>query len=79
MSTPSSVINWRLERDADGIAWLSFDKAGASANVLSSQVLVELGERLKELAAKPPKGLIIDSAKSSGFIAGADIKEFTSL
>ncbi len=79
MSTPASVINWRLVRDTDDIAWLSFDKAGASTNVLSGQMLVELGERLQELAAKPPKGLIIDSAKSSGFIAGADIKEFTAL
>ncbi|MGB9429008.1 MAG: 3-hydroxyacyl-CoA dehydrogenase NAD-binding domain-containing protein [Gammaproteobacteria bacterium] len=79
MITPSFPINWRLERDADGIAWLGFDKAGASTNVLSAQVMIELGERLTELAAKPPKGLIIYSAKASGFIAGADIKEFTGL
>ncbi|MGH8321849.1 MAG: enoyl-CoA hydratase-related protein, partial [Gammaproteobacteria bacterium] len=79
MSTTSSPINWRLEQEPDGIAWLGFDKAGAGTNVLSGQVLVELGEHLKVLAAKPPKGLIIYSAKSSGFIAGADIKEFTAL
>ncbi len=79
MSTTSSPINWRLEQEPDGIAWLGFDKVGAGTNVLSGQVLVELGEHLKVLAAKPPKGLIIYSAKSSGFIAGADIKEFTAL
>ncbi|MGA9853438.1 MAG: 3-hydroxyacyl-CoA dehydrogenase NAD-binding domain-containing protein [Gammaproteobacteria bacterium] len=79
MSTPSSSANWRLERNADDIAWLCFDKAGAGTNVLSGEVMVELGACLKELAAKPPKGLIIYSAKTSGFIAGADIKEFTTL
>lgn len=79
MVDTTTPVNWRLERDADDIAWLAFDKAGASTNVLSGQVMVELGARLKELAAKPPKGLVIYSAKTSGFIAGADIKEFTTL
>ena len=79
MPTPSPAPNWRIELDHDGIAWLCFDKAGSGTNVLSGQVLAELGERLKELAAKPPKGVVIYSAKASGFIAGADIKEFTAL
>lgn len=71
--------NWRIEKDADGVAWLCFDKAGASTNVLSGAVMQELGERLKELAAAAPKGVVIHSGKKSGFIAGADIKEFTGL
>ena len=79
MPTRTSQVNWRIERDADGIAWLGFDRAGASTNVLSGQVLAELGEHLKQLAAQLPKGLVIYSAKQSGFIAGADIKEFTTL
>lgn len=79
MNTSPFPANWRLEREPDGLAWLCFDKPGASTNVLSSQIMVELGERLKELAAHPPKGLVIYSAKTSGFIAGADIKEFTGL
>ncbi len=79
MSTRTSQVNWRIERDADGIAWLGFDTAGASTNVLSGQVMAELGEHLKQLAAQLPKGLVIYSAKQSGFIAGADIKEFTTL
>ncbi|HKT32684.1 MAG TPA: 3-hydroxyacyl-CoA dehydrogenase NAD-binding domain-containing protein [Gammaproteobacteria bacterium] len=79
MPTPSPSPNWRIELDRDDIAWLCFDKAGSGTNVLSGQVLVELGAHLKVLAAKPPKGVVIYSAKSSGFIAGADIKEFTAL
>ena len=39
----------------------------------------ELGQRLRELATQPPKGVVVYSAKKSGFIAGADIKEFTTL
>jgi len=79
MSETPSQANWRIERDADGIAWLAFDKAGASTNVLSGAVMQELGARLKELAATPPRGVVIHSAKKTGFIAGADIKEFTGL
>ncbi len=75
----TAQTDWRIERDADDIAWLCFDKAGASTNVLSGQVMLELGEQLGALAASPPRGLVIYSAKQSGFIAGADIKEFTAL
>jgi 3-hydroxyacyl-CoA dehydrogenase/enoyl-CoA hydratase/3-hydroxybutyryl-CoA epimerase len=66
-----------MDRDADGIVWLSLDKPGTSANVLSSEVLIELGALLGGLAAAPPRALIVRSAKPSGFIAGADIREFT--
>jgi 3-hydroxyacyl-CoA dehydrogenase/enoyl-CoA hydratase/3-hydroxybutyryl-CoA epimerase len=69
--------HWRLERDMDGVAWLRFDKAGASTNTLSRDALDEFGVVLSELDAAPPTGLIIASAKPAGFIAGADIEEFT--
>ena len=68
---------WRIERDADGIASLIIDRPGSSANSLSQAVLLELGAALRELAAQPPKGVIVRSGKTSGFIAGADIREFT--
>jgi 3-hydroxyacyl-CoA dehydrogenase / enoyl-CoA hydratase / 3-hydroxybutyryl-CoA epimerase len=68
---------WKMERDSDQVAWLALDKPGTSTNVLSSEVLVELGALLAELAAQPPRALILSSAKKSGFIAGADIREFT--
>ena len=74
-----SAAAWKLERDADGVAWLSFDKPGTSANVLSGAVLLELDGLLAELEQEPPRGVVVLSAKKSGFIAGADIKEFTSL
>ena len=79
MSDQPSQANWRIEQDADGVAWLCFDKAEVSTNVLSGQVMQELGQRIGELAKLNPKGLVIYSGKKSGFIAGADIKEFTGL
>ncbi|HEX7273930.1 MAG TPA: 3-hydroxyacyl-CoA dehydrogenase NAD-binding domain-containing protein [Casimicrobiaceae bacterium] len=71
--------HFRLERDADGIGWLVFDKAGASTNTLSGEVFDELQVVLAELAESPPKGLVIRSGKENGFIAGADIEQFTRL
>ena len=71
--------NWRLERDSDGLGWLALDRDGATANTLSREVMEELRAMLGELAAQPPKGLVIRSGKDSGFIAGADVDEFGEL
>ena len=68
---------WRLERASDGIATLTIDRPGGSTNTLGQAVLLELEARLAELEAAPPAGLVIRSGKTSGFIAGADIREFT--
>jgi 3-hydroxyacyl-CoA dehydrogenase/enoyl-CoA hydratase/3-hydroxybutyryl-CoA epimerase len=70
---------WTLETDASGIAWLVFDKPGTSTNVLSRDTLLELDQHLSTLGRSPPRGLVIRSAKSGGFIAGADVKEFIEL
>ena len=70
---------WKLERDAQDIAWLTLDKPGTSANVLSAGVLAELDELLGALEQDQPRGAVLISAKKSGFVAGADIKEFTGL
>ena len=67
--------HFRLERDRDGLAWLTLDKAGASTNTLSTAVLEELDRVLDEAKAMSPRGMVIRSAKPSGFIAGADVTE----
>ncbi len=72
-----SGTHWRIEHDAEGIVWLWADKADASANVLSSEVLRELDAHLERIRGMSPAGLVVLSAKKSGFVAGADIKEFT--
>ena len=68
--------HFKLTRDAEGIAWLLFDRAGASANTLSGDVIEELGQIVGVLESERPAGLVIRSAKKSGFIAGADVNEF---
>jgi 3-hydroxyacyl-CoA dehydrogenase / enoyl-CoA hydratase / 3-hydroxybutyryl-CoA epimerase len=75
----ADAANWTLTTDADGIAWLGADKAGGSANTLSRAVMQELDARLAEIELQKPRGVVVFSAKTSGFIAGADIKEFTAL
>ena len=75
----ASSRSWKLERDAEGVAWLTLDKPGTSANVLSTGVLQELNELLGALEQDRPRGAVLISAKKSGFVAGADIKEFTGL
>jgi 3-hydroxyacyl-CoA dehydrogenase/enoyl-CoA hydratase/3-hydroxybutyryl-CoA epimerase len=81
MSTPvnSAVSSWRSETDAGGIAWLTFDKPGTSTNVLSRDALVELEGHLQSIRFSPPRGVVIRSGKTTGFIAGADVKEFIQL
>ena len=71
--------HWQLAEDADGIVWATLDKAGESTNSLSTAVLQELARMLDRFDAKPPRGLIFRSGKAAGFIAGADIEEFTEL
>ena len=70
---------WTLERDTEGIAWLTLDRPDSSANTLSRDVLVELDTLLVQLVKVPPAGVVVASGKASGFVAGADIKEFTAL
>jgi 3-hydroxyacyl-CoA dehydrogenase/enoyl-CoA hydratase/3-hydroxybutyryl-CoA epimerase len=72
----SPYRHFKLTRDADGIAWLLFDREGSSANTLSADVMEEFDQVLAALESRRPAGLVIRSAKKSGFIAGADVNEF---
>src|SRR5688572_20585158 len=72
----SAYKNFKLTRDADGAAWLLFDREGTSANTLSADLIEELDKVLTELESQRPTGLVIRSAKTSGFIAGADVNAF---
>ncbi|WP_129782035.1 3-hydroxyacyl-CoA dehydrogenase NAD-binding domain-containing protein [Peristeroidobacter soli] len=74
----SGAVHWRLETEANGIAWLIIDKANAAVNSLSREVMEELDAILTALSRTPPKALVVSSAKN-GFIAGADIKGFVGI
>ncbi|QDU26140.1 Fatty acid oxidation complex subunit alpha [Anatilimnocola aggregata] len=63
-----------------GVALLSFDLPGKSANVLSTEVVVELESHLHALRTMCDlHGVILTSGKPGTFIAGADIREFVGL
>ena len=79
MDTKSENQDLYTVIDEDNIAWLHFDKHNASTNVLSAPVLEAFYDELLELVERAPRGLVIVSDKSNGFIAGADVNEFVKL
>ncbi|WP_297187604.1 3-hydroxyacyl-CoA dehydrogenase NAD-binding domain-containing protein [uncultured Porticoccus sp.] len=76
MTDNPSYKHWQLERDNENIAWLAIDRCDESVNTLNSDVMQELDTILSALETALPAGLVIYSPKASGFIAGADIREF---
>lgn len=80
MMNQTEYKNWQLNTDADNILWLLLNKENASANTLNEAIFSEFEAILDKLGQQPQiAGIIIGSAKASGFIAGADIEQFTQL
>lgn len=72
--------NWQTNVDADQIAWLTLSKKDENVNSLDADIFNELEQILVQVdQAKNLKAIIIQSGKSSGFIAGADIEKFLQL
>lgn len=71
--------HWNRHTDSQNICWLTLDRKGESVNSMNREVFNELDKILDDIKQKNPAGVIIASAKKSGFIAGADIKQFTNL
>lgn len=71
--------HWQLNKEESGIAVAVLDRAGESTNALSAEVMAEFAQILDQLDLYQPKGLIVRSGKAAGFIAGADIGEFSQL
>ncbi len=74
--------DWRFSVDFEGIAWALIDREGDRMNSLGRRPTEELGEIVKWVEEAQARGelagLIIMSGKPSGFIVGADIREFES-
>ncbi|MFN7782675.1 MAG: 3-hydroxyacyl-CoA dehydrogenase NAD-binding domain-containing protein [Lysobacterales bacterium] len=68
--------HWRPELRDDRVVVLSFDRAESSVNTLAREVLEELEQLVERIAIEKPKGVVVISGKTSGFVAGADISEF---
>ncbi len=72
-----NLQHWRYEIDAHKIAWATFDKVDSSVNTLDYATLKELANIIDTAEYSPEVvGLVIQSGKKSGFIAGADITQF---
>lgn len=67
--------HWRCSSDQNHILWVTFDKADGSVNALSVDVFDELSQILQWIETHDDRyaGVVFQSGKKSGFIAGADI------
>ena len=78
-----AMTNWRFEVDFEKIGWLTIDTPNAPVNMLSRAALAELETALLRvedlIASNEVIGLVIQSGKDSGFIAGADVSEFDAM
>ena len=78
-----AATNWRFEVDFESIGWLTIDTPKSPVNTLSRLSITELETillRVEDLIASGEVvGLVIQSGKDSGFIAGADVTEFDSM
>jgi 3-hydroxyacyl-CoA dehydrogenase/enoyl-CoA hydratase/3-hydroxybutyryl-CoA epimerase len=70
----------RIDQQPDGVAVLWLDVPGRSMNIFNRQVFADLDAALDRVATEAVvRALVIRSAKPSGFFAGADVKEFTTV
>lgn len=75
-----AMTNWRFAVDVERIGWLTIDTPKSPVNTLSRLAIAELETallRIEDLIASGEVvGLVIQSGKDSGFVAGADVSEF---
>jgi 3-hydroxyacyl-CoA dehydrogenase/enoyl-CoA hydratase/3-hydroxybutyryl-CoA epimerase len=70
--------NWEWRKDSNNIGYLLINREGSSMNTFSEPVIRELADIIVQIEQDSAlKGIIVASAKQSGFIAGADIEQFT--
>ncbi|MDZ5449322.1 FAD-dependent oxidoreductase [Labrys sedimenti] len=68
-----NLINFRFDVDSDGIALATWDMPGRSMNVITVEVMEELGQILERVTADAAiKGCVIASGKDA-FSGGADL------
>jgi 3-hydroxyacyl-CoA dehydrogenase/enoyl-CoA hydratase/3-hydroxybutyryl-CoA epimerase len=72
--------HWTFTVDFEGLGWLTIDTPKSPVNTLSREAIAELDTIVTAIEGMVPagelKGVILLSAKDSGFIAGADVTEF---
>lgn len=68
--------HWRLSSDSNNILFACLDRAGERVNALSREVLEEFEQLISLVEREIPRGLVLMSGKSTGFVFGADVREF---
>lgn len=68
--------HWRITRDRDNIVYAYIDRADESVNTLSRAVLEEFEQLVGRWEREQPRGVVLLSGKPTGFILGADVREF---
>jgi len=72
--------HWSFSVDLEGLGWLTIDTPKSPVNTLSRESITELDTIITAVEAMVSagelKGVILLSAKDTGFIAGADVTEF---
>lgn len=69
--------HWKIEQDQNFL-WVYFDKHNSSINTLDKEVMEEFSHIIDAVSQqKNVSRMILASKKKSGFIAGADISQFT--
>ena len=74
-----SYQNITLSTDENNISWLTVDVKDEAANIIKPELAEEITKACDEIKKSNTKGLIIQSGKPSGFMAGADVKGFQGL
>ena len=73
----SDYRNWKLEREADGIAWAILDTAGSSTNTLGGEVMTELGQPTHAFDADKVEGNVhVRLANEGESLLALDGKEY---
>jgi 3-hydroxyacyl-CoA dehydrogenase/enoyl-CoA hydratase/3-hydroxybutyryl-CoA epimerase len=72
--------NFKIDVDSDGIALITFDVPGRTMNTITIKATQELAEIAKQLKSDVKiVGAVINSGKSTGFCAGADLGEMNEI
>ncbi len=75
----NDIHHLRLDRDARGVATVTFDVHGTPFNVFNDEVIGELRAVVEEFERDMPRLVVFRSGKASGFFAGADVNRIQRL
>jgi len=74
------MSNLRLTKRADGVAVVTFDTPESKVNVISRELLAEIGPALDEIERDPGvRACVLASGKPGTFIAGADLHQIRAI